>query len=103
MINVIAVITAKPGQRAAVLDAFRENRPKVLAEDGCVEYAAAIDLDPALPFQTAYGADTFLVIEKWRDADALAAHARAPHMAEYGKKTRDMVASRAIHVLTTVE
>jgi quinol monooxygenase YgiN len=103
MLNVIAIITTKPGQRAAVLDAFRANRPTVLAEDGCIEYAAAVDIDPALPFQAAFGPDTFVVIEKWRDADALGAHARAPHMAEYGKKTRDMVASRAIHVLNTVD
>ena len=43
MIHVIAVLTAKPGQRAAVLDAFRANVPAVLAEAGCLEYAPVVD------------------------------------------------------------
>ena len=32
MIHVIAVITAKPGHRAALLEAFRANVPAVRAE-----------------------------------------------------------------------
>jgi quinol monooxygenase YgiN len=39
MIHVVAVITAKPGQRAALLEAFAALRPAVLAEAGCIEYA----------------------------------------------------------------
>jgi len=31
---------------------------------------------------------------------ALKAHAVAPHMAAYGAKTKDMITSRAIHVLS---
>jgi len=45
MIHVIAVITAKPGLRAQLLDLFRANVPNVLAEDGCIEYGAAMDID----------------------------------------------------------
>ena len=100
MIHVIAVITAKPGQRAAILEAFRANVPNVRAEKGCIEYGAALDADPALPIQTPYGPETFLVIEKWESLDALKAHAAAPHMAAYAAKTRDLIASRVIHVLT---
>ena len=43
MIHVIAVITAKPGQRELILEAYRANRPAVLAEKGCIEYTATID------------------------------------------------------------
>jgi quinol monooxygenase YgiN len=100
MIHVVAVITAKPGKRATILEAFRANVPNVRAEKGCIEYGAAIDADPALPVQTKYGADTFLVIEKWESMDALKAHAAAPHMAAYAAKTRDLIASRVIHVLS---
>lgn len=99
MIHVIAVITAKPGQRAAVLEAFRANVPAVRAEAGCIEYAAAVDLDDGPAFQSRCGADSFMVIEKWENLDALKAHAAAPHMVAYGKLTRDMVAQRAIHIL----
>ncbi len=100
MIHVIAVITAKPGLRDTILEAFRANAPAVLAEDGCIEYGAAIDATPALPIQAAYGADTFLVIEKWRDTAALKAHGAAPHMQAYAAKTREHVASRLIHILS---
>ena len=99
MIHVIAVITAKPGKREAILEAFRANVPAVRAEQGCIEYGAAIDAEPALPVQTKYGADTFVVIEKWQSLGALKAHAAAPHMAAYGAKTRELIASRVIHVL----
>lgn len=100
MIHVVAVITAKPGQRNTILDAFRANVPTVLKEDGCIEYGAAVDTENAPALQTKYGADTFLVIEKWRDIDALKAHAAAPHMAAYGAKTREHIASRVIHILS---
>ncbi len=99
MIHVIAVITAKPGQRETILALFRANVPAVRAEKGCIEYGAAIDADPALPFQTKWGPETFLVVEKWESMDALKAHAAAPHMAAYGAKTKEHVASRVIHIL----
>jgi len=68
MIHVIAIISAKPGQRESVLTHFRTNVPAVRAE-------------------------------KWESPDALKAHAAAPHMAAYAAKTKDFIASRAIHIL----
>ena len=100
MIHVIAIITAKPGRREEVLRHFRANVPNVRAERGCIEYGAAVDADPALPVQTKYGPDTFVVVEKWDDMDALKAHAAAPHMAAYGAKTKELLASRVIHILS---
>lgn len=102
MIHVIAIVTTKPGQRAAVLAAFRANVPNVLAEQGCIEYGASIDAEPMLGAQTGFGADTLVVIEKWESIDALQAHFKARHMALYAEKTRDLVASRVIHVLNPV-
>jgi quinol monooxygenase YgiN len=100
MIHVIAVITAKPGKREEVLKHFRANVPAVRAEKGCIEYGAAVDADPALPVQTKYGADAFVVVEKWDSMDALKAHAAAPHMQAYGAKTKELLASRVIHILS---
>ena len=100
MIHVLAIITAKPGMRDAVLKIFHANCPAVRAEIGCIEYGPAIDADGIGPIQTKLGPDTFVVIEKWETAAALAAHAAAPHMAAYGAKVREMVASRVIHVLS---
>ncbi|MEN0074839.1 putative quinol monooxygenase [Roseicella sp. DB1501] len=99
MIHVIAIITAKPGMRGQILEHFRANMPAVHAEKGCIEYGPAIDAEGMGKFQTPFGADTFLVIEKWESKEALAAHAAAPHMAAYAAKTKEMIASRVIHVL----
>jgi quinol monooxygenase YgiN len=98
MIHVLAIITTKPGLRAQVLEAFRANVPAVHAEEGCIEYGAAVDLGGDFP--EGFGPDTFVVIEKWASPEALKAHAAAPHMAAYGAKTRDLLASRTIHVLS---
>lgn len=100
MIHVVAIITAKPGKREEVLAAFRANVPAVHAEKGCVEYGPAIDAPDMGPIQTAFGDDTFVVIEKWETKEDLKAHAAAPHMAAYAAKVKDLLDSRVIHVLT---
>jgi quinol monooxygenase YgiN len=98
-VHVIAVITAKPGRRAELLQAFQANVPNVHAEDGCIEYVATVDAEGAGDIQTGFGADTFVVVEKWASLDALKAHAAAPHMAAYAARTKDLIARRVIHVL----
>jgi quinol monooxygenase YgiN len=100
MIHVLAMITAKAGMRDAILKEFHANMPAVHAEKGCIEYGPAVDAEGIGNFQTKFGPDSFVVIEKWESADALKAHAASPHMAAYGAKTRDMIASRVIHVLS---
>lgn len=100
MIHVIAVITAQPGQRETVLEAFRANMPAVHAEAGCIEYAPATDAAPAGAMQTPLGADSFVVIEKWASMDALQAHAASAHMAAYAAKVKPILANRVIYVLS---
>jgi quinol monooxygenase YgiN len=97
MIHVLAIITAKPGMRGAILKEFHANIPAVRAENGCIEYGPAIDTESS---PAKFGDDAFVVIEKWESAEALKAHAASPHMAAYGAKTREMIASRVIHVLS---
>ena len=100
MVHLVAFITAHPGKRAELLAAFREIVPVVRAEAGCIEYGPVVDLDGFGGFQTPLGPDTYAVIEQWESADALRAHAAAPHMAEYGARTRHLIARRVLHVLT---
>ena len=102
VVHVLAIITAKPGMRDKVLEAFRANVAAVHAERGCIEYTATIDCEDAGGLQTKLGDDSFVVVEKWESLDALKAHAAAPHMAAYAARTKDMVASRVIHVLSPV-
>ena len=99
MLHVIAIVTAKPGKREAILEAIKANLPAVRSEKGCIEYGPAVDADGIGPFQTKVGPDTIFVIEKWSDAAALRAHAAAPHMAAYAARVKELIASRAIHVL----
>jgi quinol monooxygenase YgiN len=96
MIHVLAIITCKPGKRDEVLALFRANMPAVHAEGGCIEYGPVIDAEGG--FGAKFGADTFVVVEKWASLDHLKAHAASPHMAAYGAKTKDLLANREIHV-----
>ena len=100
MIHVVAILTTKPGMRDTVLEAFRANVPNVRAEQGCIEYGATVDADGFGSWQTKFGSDTFVVVEKWESPDALKAHAAAPHMAAYAAKVKDMMAGRTIHILS---
>ena len=81
---------------------FRANVPNFRAEQGCIKYQATVDSAPVLKFQTEFGADTFVVIEKWESREALEAHSIAPHMVAYSAKTRDMIVDRVIHVLLPI-
>ena len=103
MIHVVAIITAHPGQRAQVLEAFLANTAAVRAEDGCIEYVATVDAQgmPASP--GTLGDDTFVVVEKWASLAALQAHAAAPHMKAYAASVKELMAKRVIHVLEPAE
>jgi len=74
----IVLAKAKVGQGA--LDQAREAIAAMVdasnAEEGCIEYTFTADvLDPS----------SMHIVEKWKDADALAAHFAAPHMAAFGE------------------
>jgi quinol monooxygenase YgiN len=103
IVHVLAIISTKPGQRDAVLKLFNANVPAVLAEDGCIAYEATIDTENAGPMQTEFGPDTFVVIEKWASLAALGAHATSDHMKAYSASTKDMLADRAIHILSPTQ
>ncbi len=99
MIHVIATITLEPGVRASFLEVFRWVTPLVRAEDGCIEYQAAIELPTTLAIQQPPREDVVMVVEKWATLDALYAHTKAPHMAEYREKVKDYVRGVALNVM----
>ena len=51
MIHVIASITVKASERDAFLEIFKANVPKVLKEEGCMEYSAVVDFQTSVPIQ----------------------------------------------------
>jgi len=99
MIHVLAIITAKPGMRGRILEAFRANVDAVRAEAGCVAYEAVVDVQAVAAGFAQFGPDAFVVVEQWASLEALQAHAVAPHMKAYASKVKEMTANRAIHVL----
>ena len=103
MIRVVAVITANPGRREEILAAFRANVANVRAERGCIEYAAHVDATDIGPFQAKFGPDTFVVLESWESPEALRDHIAAPHMKAYGQRTKDLISTRTIHVLSAID
>lgn len=100
MVHVIAVLTAKPGQRDKVVARFNDLVPTVLAEDGCIAYEATIDTESGGATQAEFGPDTFVVIEKWASLAALHAHSASRHMSEFGDCVKDLMESRRVHILS---
>ena len=77
---VVATITPKPGEEDAVREAILAAVPQVHAEPGCELYAA-------------HEADgTFVMVEKWESAEALATHGGADALRELGAALRGRVA-----------
>ena len=102
MIQVIATIQLKPGCREAFLPILNENVPKVRDEDGCLAYDPFVDADSGLPFQSEIREDVVTLVEAWRNIEALHAHLKAPHMAAYRDRVKDMVTNVTIQVLTPI-
>jgi quinol monooxygenase YgiN len=87
----VATITPNPGQMDAVEAALKELIPVVQEEDGCEKYSLH------------RGADRFVIIEKWRDMEALGAHGSNENMKAMGQKLAGLVGGRPdIQVLEAV-
>jgi|TARA_B100000029_G_scaffold454925_1_gene481768 quinol monooxygenase YgiN len=98
MINVLASISVKEGKRADFIAAFKDNLAAVRAEEGCIEYFPAVDIDADLPPQQ-LDENEVTVIEKWASLEALRAHLSAPHMLAYKEKVKDIVEGVSLKVL----
>tara|TARA_Y100000588_G_scaffold341591_1_gene385740 strand:+ start:51 stop:335 length:285 start_codon:yes stop_codon:yes gene_type:complete len=85
MIHVLASITVKASERDSFLEIFKANVPKVLEEEGCIEYSATVDFPTEVPIQET-NANVVTVVEKWETFPHLEAHFTAPHMLEYKAK-----------------
>ncbi len=99
MIHVIATIEIHEGRREAFLTEFRQLVPLVLAEAGCLEYGAAIDVGAGLAVQQPLRENVVTVVEKWESVGHLQAHLAAPHMRDYRIKVKDMLVGLSLIVL----
>jgi quinol monooxygenase YgiN len=96
MIHIVAILTAKIGHRGSLLAALHAVVPAVRAEPGCLEYQPVVDADHS---SVKFGADTLVVIEKWRDKDALESHNAGAPLAEFREKTKHLLAQADVYVL----
>ena len=98
MIHVLAFITVKTSEHDAFLEIFKANVPKVLKEEGCLEYSATVDFPSEVPMQEA-NPNIVTVVEKWETFAHLQAHFTAPHMLEYKAKVEGMVEDVSLKIL----
>jgi quinol monooxygenase YgiN len=98
MIHVLASITIQASERDAFLEIFKGNVPKVLNEEGCVEYSATVDFPTEVPIQET-NVNVVTIVEKWETFPHLEAHFTAPHMLEYKAKVEDMVEDVSLKIL----
>jgi len=86
MENVILHVyyTCKSGMAEPFVRALKESglQQTVLEEDGCLQYDYAISCEKP---------DTVVLLEKWRDKEALKKHAAQPHMAQISAMKNDYV------------
>jgi quinol monooxygenase YgiN len=99
MIYVLATIEIADGKRDEFVKHFRDNVPKVLNEEGCIEYEPTIDVQTDIAAQGDPRPNVVTVVEKWESLDALEAHLIAPHMLEYRKKVKDLVVGVSLQIL----
>jgi quinol monooxygenase YgiN len=101
MIHVIASIKIKSSQIDQFVNIFKSNIPKVLEEDGCVEYSATIDYKTDIPIQE-LDSNVVTVIEKWDSLAALLAHLESRHMVKYKLDVEYMVEDISIKILENI-
>jgi len=70
---IVATITAKEGNEAIVRAALERVVPHSRAEAGCLRYDLHVDLGNHA---------SFIMLETWRDQDAVAQHEATPHFQE---------------------
>jgi quinol monooxygenase YgiN len=103
MLHVIATIEVAPGKRADFLAEFNRVVPLVRAEDGCIEYGAAVDVPTPIAVQSPVRPDVAVVVEKWANLEKLQAHLKAPHMAEYRQRVMGLVRGVTLQILEPAE
>jgi quinol monooxygenase YgiN len=67
-VRLVVTMNAVPGQGAALAEAFRGRCAEVMAEPGCEQFEI---------FQSAINPDKLVLLELWKDQDALDVHAQA--------------------------
>ena len=84
MLLVIGRVQCRPDQREAAIAICERMQDASRQEEGCLRYGffAAVE-DPL----------TFVAVEEWADREALDRHFATPHLQEFARGLRDVVAA----------
>ncbi|MDX1566026.1 MAG: putative quinol monooxygenase [Phycisphaeraceae bacterium] len=99
MIEVVATLKIADGGMNEFLKKFNANCPAVRAEEGCIKYYPTVDAETDIDRQDR-DPNVVVVLEKWKDADALKAHLQAPHMEAFRKEVGHLIESATLKILT---
>ncbi len=90
-VTVVAKVTAKKEAVEAVKAELLKMVAPTRAEEGCLEYRLHQDnADPAV----------FIFYENWRDMACLERHMASPHFQAYVAAVGDLLADKAVHLMT---
>ncbi len=95
MIMRVFQVVTRPGKEEEFGRFFHETAIPLMKST-----AGIVDVLPGAPRPETPREFSFVML--WESLDALKAHAASPHMTAYSAKTKDMIASRVIHVLSPV-
>ena len=76
MLIVAGEVVVEEGAIDSVRDALRTMEEKTREESGCLTYVFSVDVNAPT---------TMRFFERWESSEALSAHMKSPHMAEFGK------------------
>ncbi len=94
-LDVVAVITAKPGSEPVVEAALRELTAASRQDNGCLSYELFVS-------ESAPG--TFITVEKWQSQEDIDTHMASPHIAQVITVAGDHFDGfPAIHTLRSLE
>ncbi len=94
-INVVAVITAKPGSEDAVREAMKGLVAPTRDEEGCLSY----DLS-----ESSSAPGTFITVEQWSDPSDLDKHMQTEHIqSALNVLGSELAAPPAIHALSPLD
>lgn len=99
LIQVVTTVELLPDCLGDFLLILKETVPRVKAEEGCLGYEPMVDLDIGLPTQGKIRQNTITLVEAWVNLDALQAHLKATHMANFRNSAKDYVLGVSHQVL----
>lgn len=83
MIMVTATITAKPGQRDAIIEKAQDLIESTRLEPGCISYHL---------YASTENKDVLLMLEHWKNTEVLEAHMQTEHFKAFGVAIGDILA-----------